>query len=348
MARALRLNIGGGWYHVTTRGTERRAVYTDDRCREYYLELLEETVERFRVKCHAYALMENHTHLVVETPEGNLSGAMQWLNGSYSMWFNRRERRVGPLLQGRFQAVLFEGRTEAWPVTRYVHLNPIRVAGLDLDKKASKAEALGWKPVSTEHLKQRRDTLRGFVWSSYPCYAGWRPTPKWLETKGVVTGTGERGLENQRAAYRKYVESVLGQNIEESPFERAASGFLLGSVPWVETMRRLLKGDRKEQKAFRHLEVRPRWAGVQKAVERVKGERWVDFRDRHGDWGRDLALYIARRRCGMTLTALAEESGMGNYYGVAQSIRRISQRLAKEAALRKALEAVVKCINIQT
>ena len=125
-------------------------------------------------------------------------------------------------------------------------------------------------------------------------------------------------------------------------------GGLLGSLQWVERMRRLLKGDRKEQKAFRELEVRPQWADVRKAMERVKGERWVDFRDRHGDGGRDLAFYIARRRCGVTLTSLAEENGIRNYYAVAQGIRRISGRLAKEKALRKTLEDVVKCIKIQT
>jgi len=333
---------------VTTRGTERKVVYKDDACYVHFLELLEEMVERFGVKVHAYVLMPNHTHLVVETPGGNLSAAMQWLNGSYSMWFNRREKRVGPLCQGRFKAVMFEGKTEAWSVTRYVHLNPVRVKGLGLDKGRTKAEALGIIAVAPEMLKKRRDVLREYRWSSYPNYAGWRREPKWLTVNEVLAGGEASKVDGQRAAYRKHVESALGQTINESPLERAASGFLLGSEEWMERMRRLLSGDRKEQKAFRELEKRPEWRHVRRAVETVKKEKWVNFRDRHGDWGRDLAFYVARRRCGLSLRQLAEESKMSNYYAVAQSITRTAERLSKDKSLRKILEDVVNCINIQT
>jgi REP element-mobilizing transposase RayT len=348
MARALRLNIRGGWYHVTTRGTERKVVYKDDACCWHFLELLQEAVERFAVKIHAYALMANHTHLVVETPEGNLSAAMQWLNGSYSMWFNRRERRVGPLLQGRFKAVMFEGKTEAWAVTRYVHLNPARLKGLGLDKGGTQAEALGIRPVSAELLKKRLEVLKEYRWSSYPYYAGWRSDPEWMTVNEVLAGGQEKQVAGQRAAYRRYVESALGQELIESPLDRAASGFLLGNQEWIERMRRLLTGDRKEQKAFRHLEKRPDWSQVRRAVETVKGERWSEFCDRYGDWGRDLAFYIARRRCGISLRELGEEGKMSNYYAVAQCITRTAHRLPKDKRLKKALKEVLQCINIQT
>ena len=348
MARALRLNISGGWYHVTTRGTERKVVYTDDACRLHFLELLEEGVERFGVKVHAYVLMPNHTHLVVETPGGNLSAAMQWMNGSYSMWFNRRGKRVGPLLQGRFKAVLFEGKTEAWEVTRYVHLNPVRVKGVGLDKGRTKAEALGLRAVPPEVLAQRRAVLRQYRWNSYPYYAGWRSGPKWLTVQDVLAGGEASKVDGQRAAYRHYVESALGQSLSESPLERAASGFLLGSDKWVERMRGLLAGDRKEQKAFRALEKRPDWSQVRRAVETVKGEEWDAFCDRYGDWGRDLAFYVARRRCGVSLRRLGEAGRMSNYYAVAQCITRTADRLARDRSLRKVLTDVVNCINIQT
>jgi len=348
MARALRLNISGGWYHVTTRGIERKIVYTDDTCSIRFLELLEETVERFGVKVHAYVLMPNHTQLVVETPGGNLSTAMQWLNGSYSMWFNRRARRVGPLFQGRFHAVMFEGRTEAWEVTRYVHLNPVRIKGLGLDKGRTKAEALGLRAVPQELLRKRRDVLRDYKWNSYHYYAGWKRGPEWLTVTDVLGGGSGSGIDGQRAAYRRYVESALGQTLNESPLERAASGFLLGSADWIERMRRLLAGDRKEQKAFRELQKRPEWSDVRRAVESVKGEEWEKFCDRHGDWGRDVAFYVARRRCGVSLRQLGEEAGISNYYAVAQCITRMTNRLSKDKSLRRDLKKVINCINIQT
>jgi hypothetical protein len=113
-------------------------------------------------------------------------------------------------------------------------------------------------------------------------------------------------------------------------------------------MRRLLAGDWKEQKAFRELQKRPEWMHVRRAVETVKGEKWAGFRDRHGDWGRDLAFYVARRRCGVSLRYLGEEAKMSNYYAAAQCIRRTAERLSKDRSLRKIMEDVVNCINIQT
>src|SRR5215471_4310222 len=99
MARPLRIERPGGRYHVTARGNERKAIYRNDTDRAHFLEVLAETVERFGIRIHAYVLMDNHYHLLVETPEANLSRAMQWLNVSYSMWFKRRHRRAGHLFQ---------------------------------------------------------------------------------------------------------------------------------------------------------------------------------------------------------------------------------------------------------
>ena len=109
MSRPLRINLAGGWYHVTARGHQRRAIYVDVTDRRHYLELLEEMIARHRVDVHAYVLMGNHYHLLVRTPEANLSRAIQWLNVSYSVWRNRRHRKCGSLFQGRFKAVMIEG-----------------------------------------------------------------------------------------------------------------------------------------------------------------------------------------------------------------------------------------------
>jgi REP element-mobilizing transposase RayT len=108
MARALRIERPGGRYHVTARGNERKAIYRSDTDRAHFLELLGEATEAFGIRVHAYVLMDNHYHLLVETPEANLSQAMQWLNVSYSVWFNRRHDRAGHLFQGRFKSVVVE------------------------------------------------------------------------------------------------------------------------------------------------------------------------------------------------------------------------------------------------
>jgi REP element-mobilizing transposase RayT len=102
MARALRIDVPDGWYHVLNRGVERRQIFPRAEANLHFLELLGCLPSRFGVRIHAYVLMGNHYHLQIETPQANLSRAMQWLNLSYGAWFNRRQQRSGPLFQGRF------------------------------------------------------------------------------------------------------------------------------------------------------------------------------------------------------------------------------------------------------
>ena len=108
MARPTRIHAVGAWYHVTARGNERRAIFRGDQDRLHFLELLDEAVGRFGLCVHAYVLLDNHYHLLVETPLANLSVAMQWLGVSYTVWFNSHHRRAGHLFQGRFKAVVME------------------------------------------------------------------------------------------------------------------------------------------------------------------------------------------------------------------------------------------------
>jgi putative transposase len=133
MAPPLRIERPGGRYHLTARGNERKRIFRDDSDRFHFLELLSEMTQRFGTKPHAYVLMDNHFHLLLETPEVNLSRAMQWLLVGYSIWFNRRHARAGHLFQGRFKGIIVEDDAGWQKVARYVHLNPVRVAGLQLN-----------------------------------------------------------------------------------------------------------------------------------------------------------------------------------------------------------------------
>ena len=113
MARPTRTDLEDGWYHVTARGNGWQAIDRNDRDRLHFLKLLEEFVQRFGVRLHAYVMMDTHYHLLVETPRANLSVAMQWLGVSYSMWFNRRHGCVGHLFQGAIGD--HPGRELKWP-----------------------------------------------------------------------------------------------------------------------------------------------------------------------------------------------------------------------------------------
>jgi REP-associated tyrosine transposase len=128
MARPLRIEFAGALYHVTARGNNREAIFlgADEADREAFLEILGAICERFNWVCHAYCLMTNHYHLLIETPDANLSGGMRQLNGVYTQYVNRTHRRVSHLFQGRFKGILVEREGYLLELARYVVLNPVR------------------------------------------------------------------------------------------------------------------------------------------------------------------------------------------------------------------------------
>lgn len=255
MARPLRLDQAGGWYHLTARGNERRATFRNDRDRLHFLELLDESTVRFAWHLHAYVLMPTHYHLMVKTTQPNLSRAMPWLNGSYTVWFNRRHRRVGHLFQGRFKSIVLDGEGYALELSRYVHLNPVRIKSLGLDKVGQRKRKQGEGAVSgAELVRARLARLRGYRWSSYRAYAGWEKVPRWLRVEGVLGMLGGAGgLSRRRRQYRRHVEEAVREGLEESPWARLEAGVLLGGAEFVRRMRQRLVGDEKEQPSVRQL-----------------------------------------------------------------------------------------------
>jgi putative transposase len=154
MARPLRIQRPGGRYPVTARGKERRATFRDDRDRRRFLDLLGQLPERFGTRVHGWGLMDNHVHLLGETPEANLSWTGQWLNVSYSVWFNRRHRGSGPLFPGRFGSVLMGGDGLCAGSGPPVHLNPVRVARLGLSKEDPQRQGLVAASAAADPARQ--------------------------------------------------------------------------------------------------------------------------------------------------------------------------------------------------
>jgi len=334
MARPLRIDIRNGWYHVTARGNERRAVFRDDRDRRRFLELLEEWVERFGLRLHAYVLMENHYHLLVQTPQANLSQAMQWLQVSYTVGFNRRHRRAGHLFQGRFHAVVLEPSAGV-EVSRYVHLNPVRIEQLGLGKPGRQRARAGMGgPTDSKLVAERIRRLRAYRWSSYRSYAGLGQGPSWVTRGDVLKMLGGRAGDGpRRRAYRQFVEEAVRDGMPPSPWEQLRGGVLLGSAEFARRLRSGLRGDEKEQAALRRLRQTAGFDQVVTIVQRMKGEKWEAFRDRYGDWGRDLALYLGRKRCGMRLRELAEVAGGLDYGSASGALRRFEQQLSRDKKL---------------
>ena len=348
MARPLRIEQAGGWYHITTRGNERRAIFRCDRDREHFLELLGAMTRRFAVHLHAYVLMDNHYHLLLELEELNLSRAVQWLNVSYSIWFNRRHRRSGHLFQGRFKSVILSLEEWGLGLSRYLHLNPVRVVQLGLGKahRQHQRQGANQKPKLQE-VEQRIERLRSYRWSSYRAYLGLDSAPDGLETKKVLSLGGGRKAEWVER-YREYVEGAVREGLEASPWEELKEQVVLGGERFVERVRSQVAGDEREQRGARRLAGRrPGLETVIGCVERVWGEKWGEFRDRHGDSGRDLVLYVGRTVCGLKLLELAQAVGMREYAAVAMAVKRYARQLGIDAGAQAELRRVMKMLNVK-
>ncbi|MBH0178672.1 MAG: addiction module toxin RelE [Nitrospira sp.] len=206
MARPLRVEFPGAVYHVTARGNARQDIFLDDEDRQQFLGVLSRVVSRFHFLLHAYCLMDNHFHLVVETPEANLSKAMRQLNGVYTQAFNRRHQRVGHVLQGRFKAIIVDRDSYLLELCRYVVLNPVRA-------KTTR------KPDS-------------YLWSSYRATAGLAPTPPYLTIDWLLSQFGQQRVAAQ-GKYQTFVAEGIGQS---SPWEEVRGQVLLGSERFVEQL----------------------------------------------------------------------------------------------------------------
>lgn len=208
MARPLRIEFSGALYHVTSRGDRREDIFEDDDERLTFLKVLAEVVERYNWLCHAYCLMSNHYHLVVETPDGNLSKGMRQLNGMYTQASNRRHKQVGHLFQGRFKGILVDKDSYLLELSRYVVLNPVR-AGM---------------------VKAPQE----YEWSSYRAMVGEAPGPRWLTTDGLLSQFGKRRSEARRR-YSRFVHEGIGKG---SIWAELHQQIYLGDEKFVERMQK--------------------------------------------------------------------------------------------------------------
>ena len=206
MARPLRLELAGGLYHVTSRGDSREDIFIDDADRLVWLEVFAQTCKRFNWVCHAWCLMDNHYHIVVETIEGNLAQGMRHLNGVYTQTFNRTHKRVGHVFQGRYKAIIVEKDGYLLELARYVVLNPLR-AGMVKD-------------------------IADWYWSSYAAMLGIRATPEWLQTDWIL---GQFSPQRRRAInlYIDFVRAGVGL---PSVWEQLSGQVFLGSDRFLKRM----------------------------------------------------------------------------------------------------------------
>jgi len=316
MARPLRLEYPGAVWHVTSRGNNREDIYRDDEDRLMFLSIFAEAVRRYRWIVHAYTLMTNHYHLIIETPEVTLSRGMKWMNGKYAQWFNRRHGRSGHLFQGRFKGFLVEKERYLMALIRYVALNPVRAQMVDRPEQ--------------------------YRWSSYRATAGLEEPPPWLTTDWALTLFGA-DLIAQQQGYREYVDE--GAGIERSPLDDAIGQLFLGTEGWLEEMRVLVesKARSREHPAEQRYVGLPTVERIIEVVAEVFKDNADAIRNRRKGIERKLVSWLGCYEGVSRLCGIAEALRLRSTSRVSAMIAECERELGKDPGL---LEKLDRCREI--
>jgi REP element-mobilizing transposase RayT len=329
------------------RGHRGGTLYRNDGDRRRFLGLVAEPPERFALEIHAFVLMDNHYHLLVRTREANLSHAVRWLNVGYAVKFNWAHRCRGTVFQGRFKSLLIQEESGAVEVARYLHLNPVRVEGLGLSKSDQRrAKVMGCEDPGRELVNRRLRVLREYRWSSWRVYGGAEPAPGWLESGVIGKASGGRSRMERRAALRAYTEEPIRQGRLESPWQGLVAGLVLGQAEYARQIITGRKVNEEEQTEARRMRRRVSWQDVVGATERVLGEPWAESSQRHRDWSRDAAMYVAVRHGGLRLAEVVRELEGLRYQAAAQAVKRFALALAEDSGRRRFVSRLRRELSI--
>jgi len=298
MARPLRVEFSGAVYYLTARGNARQAIYADDEDRQRFLGLLGREVEQQGWRCYAYCLMNNHYHLLIETPEANLVAGMRRLNGAYTQGFNRRHQRVGHLFQGRYKSIVVERDSYLKELCRYIVLNPVRAGLVEAPQE--------WR------------------WSSYTETARAGARPAWLKVEEVWGLFSERE-DQARVAYRRFV----GQGMKSpSPWRELRGQVWLGGKEFLARVERLAQGQATAAVSrLQRQAARPTAEEILAAVATAYGLAPAAVVDRSHQPAFRAAVYLLRRVCNLPLKEVARRAGVSPPR-VSQIQRQVEQQEA--------------------
>lgn len=323
MSRPLRIEYSGAHYHVMNRGLARTRIFLDDQDRKRFLELVGETCKLWKVKVYAYCLMDNHYHLLLQTPEGNLSRAMRHLDGIYTQRFNRGHHRDGPLFRGRYRAMLIDAEEYLLAVVRYIHWNAVQ------GRLASSAE--------------------GYRWSSHRGYLNAKRGPVWLEKEEVLSrfGKGDKAVRE----YRQFMDDGVGQELRQF-YREGYQRPILGGKDFVRWVKEKLGEKAKvteevpeSKKTFGY--------GLEEIVRAVAAQYGIGVeglqKTRRGraNEPRGMAIYLSRALGGYKLADIGKVIGLGNYSSVSSAYLSMQWRIGQDRRLARKAKEVERVLKGQ-
>jgi putative transposase len=323
MARALRIQYPGAFYHVTCRGNERADIFSGREDQKAFLAKLSVSSNIYNVPILAYVLVTNHFHLLLTTPEGNLSEFMRHFNICYTGFFNRTHKRVGHLYQGRYKAYLIDADNYLLEVSRYIHLNPVRIEALR--KKSAKER---WDAL----IKHSASSLPGYLWQ--------RKRESFLDYEfvlGYMGGDDSKG----RKEYRKFVRRGMAQETD-NPLESGKGSGIVGGEDFVQWVKDKLVGQRKGTREQPELRELRKVFSAQELIHhfiRATGERREDVL-RRGKNSRERAMLmeLMYRFCQISQPEIGRIEGGIDYSAVSQAKSRLHKSLQQDKRLRQRFE----------
>jgi len=310
MPRHPRIEYAGAVYHVMCRGDRREAIVETDEDRHLFIETLGQACERSGWIVHSYVLMNNHYHVLLETPEGGLVDGMRWFQTTYTARYNARKRMCGHLFQGRYKAIVLDPADPAYVriASDYIHLNPARA----------------------HMLKKAHPRLEEYPWSSYPAYIGKDDIPDWLETERVLDSHGTTGEEYRRYMQGRAKEAIGGSKEMEREWKAIRRGWYLGGETFREEMVDRI-GDRmarKKRESYSGAGVKGHDEKTAKGLlakglealktgqEEVKSWKTTDVRKQALTW-------LIRSSTMASSEWISEHIGMGHRSNISRATRRI-------------------------
>lgn len=311
MARPLRILYEDAFYHVMNRGRGRQQIFHGAAYYEDFLQSLSEAHRRFNLEIHAYCLMGNHYHLLVKTPQGNLSRAMRHINGVYTQRYNQRKGTDGPLFRGRYKAILIDAASYLLQVSRYIHRNPIETK----------------QPIV--------ERLTDYPWSSYAAYINQAKAADWLYRDSVY---GELGSPQRYRAYRRYVESGIDQETRDF-----YTGTQTPSVWGDQTFKAFAKDKLETLDTEMNTQDLKPVMPLPEIVRQVADYYEMAEQDirvtKRGQGRKNIPRWMAMKLCqelgGARLTDIAEHFEVGHYSTVSQTIRRLNALMQEEKRVKK-------------
>jgi REP element-mobilizing transposase RayT/DNA-binding transcriptional ArsR family regulator len=314
MARALRIQFEGAVYHITSRGNERREIFKDDADRVRFLEILELSLNTYQVLLYCYILMENHYHLLVETPQGNISEFMRHFNITYTSYYNKRHNRVGHLYQGRYKSILVDKDSYLTMLSRYIHLNPIRVG-----------EVMDWS------AREKRKYLKEYPWSSLSGYMDEDERLPFIDYSLILAEYGGDNVKGRMNYWKEIcMDMAGGLDIKD----KVVGQSVLGRdkfVKWVRNNFAKAEGDKREIPSLRGI---LRYSSEDEILKVISDE--TD----EGEDGilkgkgalRQMAMELLYKYGGLKGGEIGEMMGL-DYSTVSQGRKRLRERLKKDKEL---------------